>query len=107
MVDPKAENALRDAVGTLDELETRWSAARDYLKIDDNQQRHEELRVEAADPHLWDNQDRAREVTTELGRLANDLAAFDELRKALDDGLRAGGLFSRGALGGRGRLVPA
>jgi hypothetical protein len=34
MVDPKAENALRDAVGTLDELEARWSAARDYLKID-------------------------------------------------------------------------
>ena len=86
MVDPKAENALRDAVGTLDELEARWSAARDYLKIDDNRQRHEELRAEAADPHLWDNQERAREVTTELGRLANDLAAFDELRKALDDG---------------------
>jgi peptide chain release factor 2 len=97
MVDPKAENALRDAVGTLDELESRWSAARDYLKIDDNRQRHEELRLEVADPHLWDNQDRARDVTTELGRLANDLAAFDELRKALDDG-RVLADFSREAL---------
>ncbi len=97
MVDLKAENALRDAVGTLDELEARWSAARDYLKIDDNRQRHEQLRVEAADPHLWDNQDRARDVTTELGRLANDLAAFDELRKALDDG-RVLADFSREAI---------
>jgi hypothetical protein len=34
MADPKAENALRDAVGTLEELEDRWSAAREYLKID-------------------------------------------------------------------------
>jgi peptide chain release factor 2 len=87
MVDPKAENTLRDAVGTLDELETRWSAARHYLNIDERRLRHKELSVEAADPLLWNDQDRAREVTTELGRLANDLDGFDELRKALDDGL--------------------
>jgi peptide chain release factor 2 len=87
MADPKAENALRDAVGTLDDLEARWSAARTYLNIDEGRLRHKELSVEAADPHLWDDQDRARDVTTELGRLSNDLEAFDELRRALDDGL--------------------
>jgi peptide chain release factor 2 len=40
-----------------------------------------------ADPNLWDDQDRAREVTTELGRLSNDLEQFDDLRGSLDDSM--------------------
>ena len=40
-----------------------------------------------ADPNLWDDQDRARQATTELGRLTNDLEQFDELRGSLDDSL--------------------
>jgi peptide chain release factor 2 len=87
MADPKAENALREAAATLEELEARWSAARQYLNIDEGRLRHKELSVEVADPHLWDDQDRAREVTTQLGRLANDLEAFDGLRRSLDDSL--------------------
>ena len=31
MADPKAENALRNALVSIEELETRWAAARDYL----------------------------------------------------------------------------
>ena len=85
MADPKAENALRDALSTLEELERRWLAARDYLKIDDRRARHEELSVAAADPDLWSNQDHAREVTTELGRLGTDLDSFDARRASLDD----------------------
>ncbi len=87
MADLKAENALREAAATLEELEARWSAARQYLNIDEGRLRHKELSVEVADPHLWDDQDRAREVTTQLGRLANDLEAFDGLRHSLDDSL--------------------
>ncbi len=99
MADLKAENALRDAQSALDELEERWSAAREYLKIDERRSRHEELSVAAADPDLWSNQDHAREVTTELGRLSTDLEDFDALRANLDD---AGVLaeFSREALTG-------
>ena len=37
MADPKAENALREALATLEDLESRWDAARDYLKIDAGQ----------------------------------------------------------------------
>ena len=85
MADLKAENALREALGALSELEERWSAARDYLKIDERRGRHEELSAAAADPDLWSNQDHAREVTTELGRLSADLEAFDALRSSLDD----------------------
>ncbi len=87
MADPKAENALREALGTLEDLETRWSAAREYLKMDAGRERHALLSEQVADPNLWDDQDRARAVTTELGRLSNDLEQFDELRGALDDSL--------------------
>ena len=85
MADPKAENALREALGTLEDLESRWGAARDYLKIDDARARHALLSDEVADPNLWNDQDHAREVTTELGRLSNDLELFDDLRRDLDD----------------------
>jgi peptide chain release factor 2 len=85
MADPKAENTLRDALAALDELESRWAAARDYLKIDDARARHGDLSVAAAAPNLWDDQDHARQVTTELGRIGNDLERFDQLRRELDD----------------------
>jgi peptide chain release factor 2 len=85
MADPKAENALRLALVTIEELETRWEAARDYLKMDASRARRALLGDLAADPNLWDDQDNAREVTTELGRLSNDLEAFDALRRELDD----------------------
>jgi len=85
MADPKAENALRDALASLEELESRWGAARAYLKIDAGRERHAVLAVAVADPNLWNDQDHAREVTTELGRLANDLDTFDDLRRGIDD----------------------
>ncbi len=85
MADHKAENTLREAVATLEELESRWAAARDYLKIDDRRARAGELTTLAADPNLWDDADHARSVTTELGRLSADLADFDLLRSRLDD----------------------
>jgi len=87
MADPKAENALRDAQHSLDELETRWRAASDYLKIEDARSRHAVVSGQAADPNLWDDQDHARAVTMELGRLTNDLEEFDGLRSAIDDAL--------------------
>lgn len=85
MADPKAEHALRDAHYALSDLETRWQAASDYLKIDAQRERHVILTSQAADPDLWSDQDNARAVTTELGRLTADLEDFDRLRVALDD----------------------
>jgi peptide chain release factor 2 len=99
MADPRAENALREAHGALEELEGRWQAAKEYLKIDQSRERRDVLSVEVADPDLWNNQDRAREVTTELGRLNNDLEHFDGLRRDLDDCVVLAD-FSREALAG-------
>ena len=99
MADPKAENALREDLSALEELEERWAAAREYLKMDERRARQVELGAAAADPDLWSNQEYARDVTTELGRLNSDLEGFDGLRASLDD---AGvlGEFSRDALSG-------
>ncbi|MBU6494998.1 MAG: peptide chain release factor 2 [Acidobacteria bacterium] len=85
MADPKAENAVRDAENSLGALRGRWEAARDYLTIDARRERHRELEVLAQDPDLWNDQDRARTVTTELGRLGADLESFDALGATLED----------------------
>ena len=85
MADPKAENALREAQASLAVLEDRWSSAREYLKIDEHRTRHAALHDEASSPDLWNDQDHARVVTTELGRLTSELEAFDQLRRSLDD----------------------
>jgi peptide chain release factor 2 len=99
MADHKAENALRDGVASLEDLSARWNAAREYLKIDASRARHALLSEEAQDPNLWNDQDHAREVTTELGRLANDLEAYDALGVAIDDA-NVLAEFSREALSG-------
>jgi peptide chain release factor 2 len=86
MADPKAEGALREATNSLGSLRERWSAAREYLKIDVLRARHEVLAAEAADPNLWNDQDHARSVTTELGRVSGALEDFDALGRQIDDG---------------------
>ncbi len=87
MADLKAENAVRDADGALNELRARWEAAREYLKIDVRRLRFQELGALAEDPDLWNDQEHARSVTTELGRLGADLEAFDDLGSTLDDAM--------------------
>ncbi len=84
MADARVE-ALRQADAVLGELRQRWAAARDYLRVDASRARRDELSALAADPQLWDDQDHARQVTTELGRLTNDLEAFDGLGRRLED----------------------
>ena len=79
MADPKAEGALRDATTALADLTRRWRAAEDYLKIPALRAKHEVLTEQAADPNLWDDQDRARLVTTDLGRAGVALDEFDGL----------------------------
>jgi peptide chain release factor 2 len=85
MAPPEAPEAPRDDAGVLDELEGRLSEARGYLRIDELRERQGVLEEEAAEPDLWGDQDRARKVTTELGRLSDDLASFDQLAESLGD----------------------
>jgi hypothetical protein len=44
-----------------------------FLGLDRLQERRAELEKAASEPGLWDDADHAREVTTELGRVTEDL----------------------------------
>ncbi len=105
MADHRAENALRDALATLEDLGERWRAAGEYLDVAGLRARRDELSARAADPGLWDDPEVARAVTTELGRVSSDLDGYDRLRRSLDDA-EVLGEFAREALAsGDGSLV--
>ncbi|MHB8220709.1 MAG: peptide chain release factor 2 [Acidimicrobiales bacterium] len=70
---------------SLDALVARLAEAEGYLRIDERRDRLAELEDLAARPGLWDDADRARAVTTELGRLTDDVLRFDTLRSDLGD----------------------
>jgi peptide chain release factor 2 len=69
----------------LADLRARLAEADRYLQIPAKRERRRELETEAARPDLWDDQDEARAVTTELGRVSDDLDRFDALDAALGD----------------------
>ena len=75
----------RDLPGELEVLAARVAEAESYLGIASVRARREELERDAARPDLWDDPERARAVTTELGRLSDDLEQFDSLVAALDE----------------------
>jgi peptide chain release factor 2 len=66
-------------------LRQRLTEAEQYLGIAGRRGRAKALEAEAAEPGLWDDPDRARAVTTELGRMTGDLEAFDALDGSLGD----------------------
>ena len=57
----------------------------EYLEIDAKRERLEELQANAAEPGLWDDTDRAREVTTQLKRVEEQIGRYDRLVERLDD----------------------
>jgi len=75
----------RDLAAELTGLADRLAAAEGYLRMDERRVRLSELEAEAARPGLWDDADRAREMTTELGRLSDDVQRFDALLADLGD----------------------
>ena len=76
---------MRDYTSDLSELRRRVEGARAYLKVDDARVRITELEAEVSKPDLWDDQDRARKVNTELAQLGDDVALVDELDGTISD----------------------
>jgi peptide chain release factor 2 len=74
-----------DPDADLDALGSRLAEAERYLGLADLRRRRNELETEAGRPDLWDDAERARAVTTELGRVADDVSRFDGLVAAIDD----------------------
>jgi peptide chain release factor 2 len=83
--DQGSAEAPRDFAAELEETESRLNEAERYLRLDALTERRAELETEAARPDLWDDGDKARAITTELGQVVDDLEHLAGLRTALDD----------------------
>ena len=80
---PEPERVDLDAV--LVSLRGRFTEAERLLDRDGLNERRAELEKEASEPGLWDDPDHAREVTTELGRVNEDLEQLAGLGELLSD----------------------
>jgi peptide chain release factor 2 len=76
---------MRDFSDDLAELRRRVEGARGYLNIDAARTRIAELEVEVSKPDLWDDQDRAKKVNSELSQLSEDVAVVDGLDGTVSD----------------------
>jgi peptide chain release factor 2 len=77
----------RDFTAELTALGDRLAEAERYLGRDKLEARRAELEAEVARPDLWDDQENAKSVTRELGRVTDDLGQLEWLRSTLDDAL--------------------
>src|SRR5256885_2087081 len=76
---------MRDFSDDIAELRRRVEGARGYLKVDESRARIEELEVEVARPDLWDDQEVARKVNTELSQLQDDVTVVEQLDATVSD----------------------
>ncbi|MDP8975071.1 MAG: peptide chain release factor 2 [Actinomycetota bacterium] len=76
---------MRDLSPELAALRQRLLDAEKYLDVEGKRKRLAELESEVGRPGLWDDPDQARSLTTEFGRLGDDVAMFDDLGGRLAD----------------------
>src|SRR3954463_659092 len=76
---------MRDFSDDIASLRARLNEARQYLRVDAGRERLRELEAVASAPDLWDDLDRARQVTSELAKVKGDVDLWDELAGRLDD----------------------
>ncbi len=76
---------MRDFSDDLAALGRRVEEARAYLRVDAARDRITELEALAAEPGLWDDQARARAVTSELAQLREDVELVDGLAGEVSD----------------------
>ena len=74
-----------DIPAALAALAGRLDEARGLLGMDRLLERRTELEKAASEPGLWDDADHARQVTTELGRVNEDIDHFNDLAERLSD----------------------
>jgi peptide chain release factor 2 len=74
-----------DLRSLLSELRDRLADARRFLDVDGKEAEVAELKEHASAPDLWDDQDRALEITTRLARHERTIAQVANLESALDD----------------------
>ena len=76
---------MRDLTDELRALRQRLSEAEKYLDLEGKRKRLAELEAEVGRPDLWDDPDQARAVTTEFGRVGDDVRLLEGLDARLTD----------------------
>ena len=74
-----------DVSADLAELDATLKTVESVLDIEELRRRIDELEHQAADPDLWNDQDHAQQVTSELSHAQSELRRVEELRQRLDD----------------------
>jgi len=76
---------MQDFTDQISAIAARLHEASGYLRIDELKMRQPQLEAEASRPDLWDDQEKARKVTSELSAVNEDLELYDRLRGEVDD----------------------
>ena len=76
---------MRDFSEELAALRARLVAAETYLDLEGKRKRMAELEAEVGRPDLWDDPELARGVTTEYGRVGDDVRLLEGLESRLAD----------------------
>jgi len=76
---------MQDFTDQISAIAARLYEASGYLRIDELKMRQPQLEAEASRPDLWDDQEKARKVTSELSAVNEDLELYDRLRSEVDD----------------------
>ncbi|MBT0565597.1 peptide chain release factor 2 [Williamsia sp. CHRR-6] len=74
-----------DVQADLEALDTTLTTVEKVLDLDELARRIDELEHQAADPDLWNDQEHAQKVTSELSHAQSELRRVRELRSRLDD----------------------
>ena len=76
---------MQDFTDQISAIAARLDEASGYLRIDELKMRQPQLEAEASRPDLWDDQEKARKVTSELSAVNEDLELYDRLQGEFDD----------------------
>jgi peptide chain release factor 2 len=75
---------MRDFSDDIGALHKRLDEAEGYLRIDHLRGNQAQLEVEASRPDLWDDADKARQVTGELSALLEDIKLFEAFAEDIE-----------------------
>lgn len=74
-----------DVTADLESIGTTLTTVEKVLDLDELRRRIDELEMQASDPDLWNDQDHAQRVTSELSHAQAEYRRVTELRQRLDD----------------------
>ncbi|MCE5291699.1 MAG: peptide chain release factor 2 [Nocardiaceae bacterium] len=74
-----------DVAADIAELNTTLTSIETVIDVEDLRKRIEELEAQASDPSLWNDQEHAQQVTSQLSYAQGELRRVTELRTRLDD----------------------